>query len=436
MRTIGVAATVPGDPPPRLAHGHLRMAPLAGLALLIAAMSGCAPATASSNVRVAAPLQGTIVNGPFTFSAVSAVPGTKTIIFSIDGRWVAAAGGPGPLGWTASYNSAQMTPGIHSVTAIAVDVWGTAHVSAAIGMAVSGSTNAFHGMLGVQQPYPTTHDIYAAIADSGNDHAKIVRFEQQVPSGNNWNYSNIDRGLADAQAHGVRLMLSATYTPGDLQSHYYTYPRSDAAQNAWSDRVASVIARYRGRFAAVELSNEPNGWQFGADNGSLPVDAGSYGRLLLKAYPKIKAADPGIVVVAGGTAPAPTDGKQMSPEDWYRGIAATLGGRTGFDAAAHHAYGTDPLYGIHTADAIHAMFPNQTLWLTEQGCSLQDHSEPAQAAWLATQIDAFRSRSWAGAYFYFTWQDRGVSGDKYTVAGLRRNDGSPRPSFFVFAQRG
>ena len=70
----------------------------------------------------------------------------------------------------------------------------------------------------------------------------------------------------------------------------------------YGNYAAAGADRYKGRVAAYEVWNEPNAIMFWATGAKGP-DAELFIELLKSAYPRIKDADPGAAVVAGGLGP-------------------------------------------------------------------------------------------------------------------------------------
>ncbi|MGH2523339.1 MAG: hypothetical protein ACRDH2_12620, partial [Anaerolineales bacterium] len=68
----------------------------------------------------------------------------------------------------------------------------------------------------------------------------------------------------------------------------------------FADYAAAVAERYRGRVRYFQVWNEPNG---NAEWGHQPVDPEAYTRLLCETYPRLKAVDPDIVVLAAALTP-------------------------------------------------------------------------------------------------------------------------------------
>lgn len=84
--------------------------------------------------------------------------------------------------------------------------------------------------------------------------------------------------------------------------------------NGFGSSIQNLAQSQKGYVDAYEIGNEPNldatfGWGYGSSN--VPPDAADYATLLCEAYGRIKAVDPGAVVVSAGLAPT-----GRVPETW------------------------------------------------------------------------------------------------------------------------
>jgi hypothetical protein len=332
------------------------------------------------------------------------------------------------------------------VQATATD--GTTSVgSATVSFTVTNSTvsdkNRFKGKLGLQQPAPSGKTNLDVINDQPNSHAAMLRVVAEVPAGGNWSYGYYDQIFTAAKAKGMKIMLLDTYTPLELGQAGWvaswgnavaTYPRDPAKQDTWvsySMKLVSYLAqKYPDTLVAVEICNEPNGWEFGAASGKYPVDPVAYVSLLKKMYTAMQAQTPNVLAITGGTAPAPTDGKQMAPNDWYTKLKS-LGAAPGthFDHVGVHLYdGVNATYSQRW-DVIAPLWPTAQLWATEQGVGGDNPS------WVGSNIDAFRAKAQAGAWLEFTEYDRTSAASGFDGFGLCRYDGTRKASFAEFAKR-
>lgn len=231
---------------------------------------------------------------------------------------------------------------------------------------------------------------------------------------------------------------------------------TDPAQLAVFARTAAT--RYSGKIAAYELWNEPNTANFYAP----APDPVAYTRLLRATYPAIKGADAQVTVVTGGLAPAVTvldavgAAQTVQPVDFVATIYAN-GGRGSFDAVGWHPYcysqypgGSDPgsawvqLYG--SPRNVRALMVangdgSKKIWATEFGAHTDPAgegyiTEAAQAAYLGSGIDQWRTYSWAGPMILYQLRDRGTDrADRENYFGLERYDGSHKPAYTTVSSR-
>jgi len=104
----------------------------------------------------------------------------------------------------------------------------------------------------------------------------------------------------------------------------------------FSDFAATVAERYRGRITYYQVWNEPNGNE---EWGKGPVDPEAFTRLLCLAYARIKATDPGAVVLAGALTPTvANDGANMNDLIFLERMYAAGAGAC-FDVFSAQGYG-------------------------------------------------------------------------------------------------
>ncbi len=121
-----------------------------------------------------------------------------------------------------------------------------------------------------------------------------------------------------------------------------------ANYNDLGDFVYALASRYKGRFRAYEIWNEPN---LAREWGGQPPNPAQYAQLLKIAYRRIKQADPNAIVVSAGLTPTGTSDAATMPDDIYlEQLYQAMGGSSNgyFDALGAHAPGykaapeTDP----------------------------------------------------------------------------------------------
>ncbi|MCX6033089.1 MAG: beta-galactosidase [Chloroflexi bacterium] len=104
-----------------------------------------------------------------------------------------------------------------------------------------------------------------------------------------------------------------------------------------ADFLEAFGQRYSGRVQAIEVWNEQNLWyQWGHE----PLDPGRYVTMLCRAYQAIKAADPGMVVVAGALTPTGVNDGAVAIDDVaYLQHMYAAGAKKCFDAVGAHTSG-------------------------------------------------------------------------------------------------
>jgi hypothetical protein len=131
----------------------------------------------------------------------------------------------------------------------------------------------------------------------------------------------IDSVVQGATARGLKVLGTIDYTPG------WARPSGTSASfGPDPTQYATFAATAAQHYAALgvhayEIWNEPN---LSASWTPKP-DVAAYTRVLKAAYPAIKGSDPTATVLTGGTAPAGSDGTQIAPVDFLKGIYANGG---------------------------------------------------------------------------------------------------------------
>ena len=102
------------------------------------------------------------------------------------------------------------------------------------------------------------------------------------------------------------------------------------------DFVEQVATRYRGKVVAYQVWNEPN---LNSEWGRQAPDAAAYAELLRGASARIRAADPGALVVMAAMAPTLTQNTDAENELIYLQQLYDAGVQGSFDVLALQAYG-------------------------------------------------------------------------------------------------
>jgi hypothetical protein len=259
-------------------------------------------------------------------------------------------------------------------------------------------------------------------------------------------YDNLINALAAHHLHGLGVIL---FTPpwnrnpscgGGVEC-----PPADIS--AFATFAAEVAARYKSDgMHDWEIWNEPNNYNFWA----IKTDCNAYTALLKVTYPAIKKVDPNAVVVTGGLAPETTDAHNTSPTDFLSCIYKA-GGEPYFDAVGDHPY-TYPLSPandgagawnqmISTTPSLRSIMiangdSNKKIWITEFGTPTDGPdpqwyvSEAQQSQMVIDTMQLYKSYTWAGPLFWYTFKDNGTStSTNENFFGLVRADGSTKPAY-------
>ena len=148
-------------------------------------------------------------------------------------------------------------------------------------------------------------------------HARVVRvdfpwslFEPAGPSLDPHALARADRLLEDASGAGIKVVATVANTPcwassapasvlaGCASGHSDgagSYPPRDPA--AYAAFLNALVGRYGTKITAIEVWNEPD--QSNEDYFAGPDKARNYAAVLRAAYPAVKSANPGVLVLAG-----------------------------------------------------------------------------------------------------------------------------------------
>ena len=266
-----------------------------------------------------------------------------------------------------------------------------------------------------------------------------------------YDWARYDDLVGRAQRHGFKVLGMIGYAP------FWARDPSCVASGMCRPRNPSEYGRFAGEVArryaprgvhSFEVWNEPNLAAFFA-----PVaDPDYYSRMLAAAYTAIHLADPAARVVSGGTAPAATNGRDVSPLDFVsRMYAAGAGDR--FDTLGHHPYCYAGSFDCPRIDAAWSAWSQMSstpvslrgllaahgdsdrqIWATEFGAPTSGGagtvSEDQQARILAGGADRFARYPWAGPLFIYSLLDRGTNvSNREDWFGVLRRDGSRKPSY-------
>ncbi len=211
------------------------------------------------------------------------------------------------------------------------------------GAGFDGSPRAFPGLSDVgvnlrlheEQPDKVASELDAAGRTGVGWVRQPFPWSQIEPEQGRYQWQPFDRIVELATARGLRIVAVVdTSPPWARADDSITSPPSDP--DAYARFVSELTRRYRGKIAAYQVWDEPN---IAPHWGPRYASAGEYVALLKAAYPAIKAADPGALVLAGGLAPT-TESSQWNLSDVaYLQAMYHEGARGWFDSLAMKPYG-------------------------------------------------------------------------------------------------
>lgn len=252
-----------------------------------------------------------------------------------------------------------------------------------------------------------------------------------------YDWSTPDRGVAAAQAHGMKVLGILAYTPTWAQSVPGDDKSPPVDMGDFAEFCGLAAARYP-QVDAWEIWNEANHLPFWKPAPS-PTD---YTEMVQASYAAIKAAAPDATVIAGGLSPAVTaPGGSIAPAEFTAACyAAGIQGH--FDAWSVHPY----CYPAMPTDATTAAWntfqrlplvreamvaggdADKKIWLTEYGAPTGTDptavTDAGQAAiYTEALIQAQVWAEWTGPLFLYCGRDRGTDeSDREQMFGFIRHD--------------
>jgi hypothetical protein len=265
-------------------------------------------------------------------------------------------------------------------------------------------------------------------------------------------FSKFDNVVAGANARGLKVLATIDFPPPWARRNTCKDTAAcPPADNAlFANFVKQAVARYAARGVHHwEVWNEPNitAWAPTPD----PAD---YTKLLVTVSAAIRASDPHAFILMGGlAADHPSPGAPfVSPYDFITAVAKD-GGLKAVDGIGYHPYPDGDPATSKTFLAVsqsptsiitaltQAGAPNMPIWITETGANIPaliwgppSQVKPQEAQQVETakkEVDALSSYPNVASFFWYSYQDAPAD---HLVFGLRRGDGSYRPSFDALQQ--
>ncbi|MGN7134470.1 cellulase family glycosylhydrolase [Rhodococcoides corynebacterioides] len=296
--------------------------------------------------------------------------------------------------------------------------------------------------------WSSTTDVDRMVRAAVDGGATALRFDVSwafaEPAAGLFDWAPSDRVVDAATRAGLGLLATVTNCPA-----WAAIPDGPPTTSAprdpqrYGDFVGAVADRYRGRVAAYEIWNEPNGRIFFWPD----PDAVRYAALLRSAAAAVRRSDPGAVVVAGalgntGTGDGTVDAEQFLAALYRAGVAGA------FDAVSYHPYDT----GVSLADG--SIYPNSPMqqvirlhelmdahgdgakqvWITEYGASTAVVQQDAQALALSSSLQQWQEVPYGGPFYVHTVRDIDSSStDPEAQFGVLTDSWAPKPAYEALA---
>lgn len=253
-------------------------------------------------------------------------------------------------------------------------------------------------------------------------------------------WTRADRVVAAAAAANISVICAIISSPWWAMKPGSTPPHGrPASPEQYGIFTAKVAERYRGKIAAYEIWNEPNG----VSGYSPAPDPAGYTDLLKAAYPRIKAVDPGAIVLGGVLGSVLSWGSWMIDPVTFLKRMYAAGARPFFDALSYHPYSYNMKFsaGMKQPESpldqlvrmrrvmLEQGDGTKKIWVTEYGAPTSRLSESAQAAFIADMISTWRELPYAGPLMLYTTRDlNSNSANDDERFGIYRSNWAPKPS--------
>jgi hypothetical protein len=241
------------------------------------------------------------------------------------------------------------------------------------------------------------------------------------------------------------------------------YPVAASCLDDWEATAGYLATYFKGRVAWWECWNEPNLWSYFYPQET-PDDprfaAREYVKLLQRFYQAVHQADPKAKVLGGVTSPFGMNDKMRTAPQRFATYLRSLGAAKWWDGYSHHPYmpaGSKPMPGPRTKpnyprytvalaniSTLLRIFPKEPFYLTEYGYPTKKSpawgpgfvSERSQAKYLTRAFRYAAGFKQVKLLTWFLWKDLYVGPDSTANAyfGLRRPDGTKKPSWSAFAR--
>jgi len=154
-----------------------------------------------------------------------------------------------------------------------------------------------------------------------------------------YDWAHADLVVDHAERQGLRVIARLGFVPEWARPrNSVTSYLDESRYDYFADFVARFITHFKGRIEYIIIWNEPN---VNFEWGYQGISPDGYTRLLEAVYPRARAADPSIRILAGALAPtlAPSGSADAMNDLEYLQRMYDAGARNFFDILAVHAYG-------------------------------------------------------------------------------------------------
>jgi hypothetical protein len=309
--------------------------------------------------------------------------------------------------------------------------------------AAVGSLGFADSWLWFLSPDDVNHQLDLMLSTGVHNVRLLMPWASIQPAPDSYDWGQADMIVDAANARGIAVLGLLNSTPGWATGGEAIASPPDSP-DTFGNFAGAVAGHFAGRIAAYELWNEENAVQFWKSGPQGP-QPDRYTDLLKAAYPKIKAADGGATVVAGGLSPTINFFSiTKNPVDYVNGMYAA-GAKGFFDALAFHPYlftaNADARFSTGKVNSPLSLFNQlrqkmndngdggKQIWATEFGAATSKVDEATQAAWIRDFITTWRGLNGAGPAFVYTTRDRNTgSSNPQDTYGVYRTDWTPKPA--------
>jgi Cellulase (glycosyl hydrolase family 5) len=341
------------------------------------------------------------------------------------------------------------------------------------------------GRLDTDHPAGSARTLAAIQEDTHELHAAWLRldvlwadFEPSPGQYDQARLARLDRLVAALHGAGADVLLTVrdvpawasdssfwSHPPKGIPPGYQPwYPVTQAALPRLGDFAELLARRYATSVQALECWNEPNLWKFlypQQTAGDADFAARTYLRMLQTFSAGVRRAHTGVLVVAGSTASFGTNDTVGTSPARFAGFLARHGAGRLFDVYSLHAY--TPGASLHRApgavpdrpaltvtlgnlDELLRLFPGKPFYVTEYGYNTQPSvdfgwftvSEATQALYLQRAFAVAARFPQVKLLIWYLVVDQapsaGAPADEGVYTGLRRADGTRKPSWYAFAK--